>query len=53
MVKLGTFLKTFYTKMIQVTCVLRLYRITKEIREQFGTADELIYNMKTILCKVP
>lgn len=54
MVKAGTVLKNFYTKMIHVTCCAHgLHRIAEQIRGQFGTVDELISNMKKIFRKAP
>ncbi|KAE9521868.1 hypothetical protein AGLY_017750 [Aphis glycines] len=54
MVKAGTVLKNFYTKMIHVTCCAHsLHRIAEQIRGQFGTVDELISDMKKIFRKAP
>lgn len=53
MVKAGEVLKSFYTKMIYVTCAVHgLHRIAEEIRAQFNTVDKIISSVKKIFRKV-
>lgn len=54
MVKSGEVLKSFYTKMIHVTCAAHgLHRVAEEIRGQFNTVDKLISSVKKIFRKAP
>lgn len=54
MVKAGEVLKSFYTKMIHVTCAAHgLHRVAEEIRGQFNTVDKIISSVKKIFRKAP
>jgi len=54
MVKAGQVLKSFYTKMIHVTCAVHgLHRVAEEVRGQFSTVDKIISSVKKIFRKAP
>jgi len=57
MVKACEVLKSFYTKMIHVTCAVHgLHRIAEKVlkkRAQFNTADKIISSVKIIFRKAP
>lgn len=43
MVKAGEVLKSFYSKMIRVTCAVHgLHGVAEEVRSQFSTVDKII-----------
>ncbi|XP_025418574.1 uncharacterized protein LOC112689205 isoform X2 [Sipha flava] len=54
MVKAGEVLKSFYSKMIHVTCAVHgLHRVAEEVRGQFSTVDKIISCVKIIFRKAP
>ncbi|KAL4089734.1 hypothetical protein QTP88_024706 [Uroleucon formosanum] len=54
MVKAGSVLKSFYTRMVHTTCVAHgIHRVAEEIRGQFDEVDNLISNVKKIFRKAP
>jgi len=47
MVKCGKSLNALYSKMVLVTCAAHgLHRVSKEVRNQFGTVNKIIANVK-------
>jgi len=49
MVKAGEVLKSLYSKMIHVTCVVHgLHRMAEEVRSQFNVVDKVISIIKNI-----
>ncbi|KAL4132025.1 hypothetical protein QTP88_009246 [Uroleucon formosanum] len=54
MVKAGQVLKSFYSKMIHVTCAVHgLHRVEEEVRGQFSTVVKIISSVKKIFRKAP
>jgi hypothetical protein len=54
MVKAGSVLKSFYTRMVHTTCVAHgIHRVAEEIRGQFDEVDNLISNVKKNFRKAP
>jgi len=54
MVKAGTALKVFYSKMLHVTCAAHgLHRVAEQVRYHFSTVDKLIANVKQVFKKAP
>ena len=54
MVKASDILKSLYTKMIHITCVVHgLHRDAEEVRAQFDTVDKIILSVKKIFRKAP
>lgn len=54
MVKSGEVLKSLYSKMIHVTCVVHgLHRVAEEVRSQFPVVDKVISSVKKIFRKAP
>lgn len=54
MIKAGSVLKSFYTKMVHATCVAHgIHRVAEEIRGQFNEVDNLISNVKKFFRKAP
>ncbi|XP_025198504.1 uncharacterized protein LOC112603549 [Melanaphis sacchari] len=54
MVKSGEALKSLYSKMIHVTCVVHgLHRVAEEVRSQFHVVDKVISSVKKIFRKAP
>jgi len=54
MVKAGKSIKSFYPKIVHVTCVTHgLHRVAEEIRLQFSKVDDLIFNVKKNGLKAP
>lgn len=52
MVKAGEVLKSLYSKMIHVTCVVHgLHRMAEEVRSQFNVVDKVILIIKKYLDK--
>lgn len=54
MVKCGKSLNALYSKMVHVTCAAHgLHRVSEEVRNQFGTVDQIVANVKKIFKKAP
>jgi len=54
MVKAGQVLKSYYSKMIHVTCAVHgFHRVVEEVRGQFSTVDKIISSVKKIFRKAP
>lgn len=54
MVKAGTALQVFYSKMLHVTCAAHgLHRVAEKVRSHFSTVDKLIGSVKQIFKKAP
>jgi hypothetical protein len=54
MVKAGTALKVFYSKMLHVTCAVHgLHRVAEQVRHHFSTVDKLISSVKQVFKKAP
>lgn len=54
MIKSGKSIKSFYPKVVHITCVAHgLHRVAEEIRNQFPQVDELISNVKKVFLKAP
>lgn len=54
MVKSANAIKSFYSKMIHITCLAHgLHRTSEKIRSLFPKVDELIANMKKVFLKAP
>ncbi|KAL4142778.1 hypothetical protein QTP88_005183 [Uroleucon formosanum] len=54
MVKCGKSLNALYSKMVHVTCAAYgLHRVSEEVRNQFGTVDKIVANVKKIFKKAP
>jgi len=54
MIKVGTALQVFYSKMLHVTCATNgLHRVAKQVRSHFSTVDKLIANVKQVFKKAP
>lgn len=54
MVKAGTALQVFYSKMIHVTCAAHgLHRVVEHVRSNFSTMDKLIACVKQVFKKAP
>lgn len=54
MVKSGEVLKSLYSKMIHVTCVVHgLHRVAEEVRSKFHVVDKVISSVKKIFRKTP
>ncbi|XP_025406521.1 uncharacterized protein LOC112680587 [Sipha flava] len=54
MVKAGTALKVFYSKMLHVMCAVHgLYRVAEQVRSHFSTVDKLIASVKPVFKKAP
>ncbi|KAE9541774.1 hypothetical protein AGLY_003765 [Aphis glycines] len=54
MVKAGTALQVFYSKMLHVTCAAHgLHRVAEHVRSHFNSVDKLIASVKQVFQKVP
>lgn len=54
MIKCGESLNALYSKMIHVTCAAHaLHRVSEEVRNQFGTVDKIVANVKKVFKKAP
>ena len=52
MIKSGKSMKSFYPKVVHITCVAHgLHRVAEEIRNQFPQVDELISKVKKVFLK--
>lgn len=54
MVKAEEVLKSLYSKIIHVTCVVHgLHRVAEEVRSQFHAVDEVVSSVKRVFKKAP
>lgn len=54
MVKAAKSIKSFYTKLVHVTCLAHAFhRVAEEIRSQFSEVDRLISTVKKVFVKAP
>jgi len=54
MVKAGSVLKSFYTRMVRTTCIAHgIHHVAEEIWGQFDVVDNLISNVKNVYRKAP
>lgn len=54
MIKCGKSLNALYSKMVHVTCAAHaLHRVSEEVRNQFGSVDKIVANVKKIFKKAP
>ncbi|CAI6371628.1 unnamed protein product [Macrosiphum euphorbiae] len=54
MVKAGTALQVFYSKMLHVTCAAHgLHRVAEQVRSHFSTVDKLIASVEQVFKKAP
>lgn len=54
MVKAGTALQVFYSKMLHVTCAAHgLHRVAEHVRSHFNSVDKLIASVKQVFQKAP
>lgn len=54
MLKAGTALRTFYPRMIHVTCIAHaLHRVAESVRSKYTVVDKFVSSMKKILLKAP
>lgn len=54
MIKCEKSLHALYSKMVHVTCATHaLHTVLEEVRNQFGTVDKIVANVKKIFKKAP